>query len=291
MHYTGTLYRNPYVAPSPLLEITQGCTHNQCKFCTMYKDVPFRMSPLSWVEEDLQEIASVYPDTERLQFVGADPFALSYDRMKTILELVHKYLPDIRYITMAARVSNVANKTVEQLRELHDLGITEVFFGVESGDEWTLNRIQKGYHADEIIPLVSRLDEAGIAYWLTFLNGVAGKSHSREHAIHTAEIFNQLHPIVVGSGSLTLFPGTPLLEEAMRGEFDPLDEVELLKEMRLFLEHLTLDAYLITHHTFSANISGRFLENKEKILKKLDYAIDHCDESRLERYRSMKTTL
>jgi radical SAM superfamily enzyme YgiQ (UPF0313 family) len=291
MHYTGTLYRNPYVAPSPLLEITQGCTHNQCKFCTMYKDVPFRMSPLTWVEEDLQEIASVYPNTDRLQFVGADPFALSYDRMKVILELVHKYLPDIKHISMAARVSNVENKTVEQLKELHDLGITEIFFGVESGDEWTLNRIQKGYHADEIIPLVSKLDEAGIAYWLTFLNGVAGKSHSREHAIHTAEIFNQLHPVVVGSGSLTLFPGTPLLEEAVRGEFDPLDETDLLKEMRLFLEHLTCDAYLITHHTFAANLTGKFLENKEKILQKLDYEIAHCDESRLERIRRMKSTL
>ena len=41
MHYTGTLYRNPYVPVSPLLEITQGCTHNKCKFCTMYTSIPF----------------------------------------------------------------------------------------------------------------------------------------------------------------------------------------------------------------------------------------------------------
>ena len=41
MHFTGTVYRNPYWPTWPLLEITQGCTHNRCKFCTMYKDVPF----------------------------------------------------------------------------------------------------------------------------------------------------------------------------------------------------------------------------------------------------------
>ena len=46
MHFTGTVYRNPYWPTWPLLEITQGCTHNCCKFCTMYKDVPFRTSPL-----------------------------------------------------------------------------------------------------------------------------------------------------------------------------------------------------------------------------------------------------
>ena len=34
MHFTGTVYRNPYWPTWPLLEITQGCTHNRCKFCT-----------------------------------------------------------------------------------------------------------------------------------------------------------------------------------------------------------------------------------------------------------------
>jgi len=44
MHYTGTVYRNPYVHPSPLLEITQGCSHNKCKFCNMYSAVKFQPS-------------------------------------------------------------------------------------------------------------------------------------------------------------------------------------------------------------------------------------------------------
>lgn len=66
--------------------------------------------------------------------------------------------------------------------------------------------------------------EAGIDYWMTFLNGVAGRSHNREHAIHSAEIFSQCKPMLVGTGGLTLFPGTPLLEEAQRGEFDPLSQ-------------------------------------------------------------------
>lgn len=93
MHYTGTLYRNPYEPPSPMLEISQGCTHNACKFCTMYKDVPFRMSPLEWVEEDLQEIAAYAPDTRRLQLIGADPFCMSFSRLDRICDLVHQYLP------------------------------------------------------------------------------------------------------------------------------------------------------------------------------------------------------
>ena len=291
MHYTGTLYRNPYEPPSPLLEITQGCTHDKCKFCTMYKDIPFRMSPMEWIEEDVQEIAQHEPHTTRLQLIGADPFVLSFDHLKSICEVIHKYLPNVQVMTMAARVTNIKNKTVEQLKELRKMGITEVNLGVESGDDWTLERIQKGYHANDILEQVKKLDEAGIDYWLTFLNGVAGRSHSHEHALNSAKIFNQLHPTVVGTGGLTLFPGTELGEEANRGEFDPLSEKEMMEELKIFLENLECDVRLITHHTININLSGKFLENKEKILKSLQNSIDNIDEEKLASIRNNKKTL
>jgi hypothetical protein len=41
-----------------------------------------------------------------------------------------------------------------------------------------------------------KLEEAGIQYWVTFLNGVAGREHSHEHAVNSAKIFNQLKPFM-----------------------------------------------------------------------------------------------
>lgn len=57
MHFTGTIWRPPYEASSLLLEVTAGCTHHKCKFCTLYEDLPFsfRLTPLEDIEEDLQE--------------------------------------------------------------------------------------------------------------------------------------------------------------------------------------------------------------------------------------------
>lgn len=293
MHYTEPIYRNPYVKPSPLLEITRGCTHNKCKFCVMYKDVSFRPAPLEWIEEDLQEIATYYPDNEELQLLGADPFALSFEKLDTILDLIHKYLPNTKRITMAARVSNVKNKTVDELKILKDKGITELYLGVESGDDWTLDRINKGYTAEDIIEQTKKLDEAGIKYWMTFLNGVAGKEHSKEHAINSAKIFSQANPIIVGSGGLTLFPETDLAKEAKEGEFTPLTEKEMLEEYKLFLEHLDTDTTLITHHTMlGLNLTGLdFLPNKERILEALEQGIKNLDEEYLENLRKRKESL
>ena len=62
MHYTGTIWRPPYEADSLLLEVTAGCTHHKCKFCTLYAELPFkfRMSPLADVENDLLEARAIF---------------------------------------------------------------------------------------------------------------------------------------------------------------------------------------------------------------------------------------
>ena len=62
MHFTETVYRNPYWPTFPLLQITQGCTHNRCKFCTMYRDVPFKPQSMEWIEADLRELSQLAPD-------------------------------------------------------------------------------------------------------------------------------------------------------------------------------------------------------------------------------------
>ena len=293
MHFTGTVYRNPYWPTFPLLQITQGCTHNSCKFCTMYRDVKFKMQPLEWVEEDLCELAEIAPDATTIQLLSANPLALSYDRLMPYLELIRKYLPKMEYIYAATRVTDIRNKTVEQLKAMKEMGVREISLGVESGDDWTLDRINKGYHAADIIEQCAKLTEAGVDFWMSFLNGVAGKEHSRDHAVHSAEIFSQCKPMLVGTGGLVLFPGTPLLEEAQRGAFTPLSEREMLEELKLFVENLTCDCSFITHHTVAGqNLTGPdFLQRKDRIIAALEYEIKHGDMERMAAIRRSKQTL
>jgi radical SAM superfamily enzyme YgiQ (UPF0313 family) len=79
MTYTGPVFRPPFEANSLLIEVTSGCSHNACTFCTMYRGVPFRMAPMEQIERDLLEAmrrvlplgAAHFPDR------NADPFVLS----------------------------------------------------------------------------------------------------------------------------------------------------------------------------------------------------------------------
>ena len=293
MHFTGTVYRNPYWETFPLLQITQGCTHNKCKFCTMYRDVTFKVQPMEWIEQDLQEIANIAPDARTIQLLSANPLAMTYDKLAPILEMINRYLPKMEYIYAATRVTDIKNKTVEQLKKLKEMGLREISLGIESGDDWTLERINKGYTSANILEQCHKLEDAGIDYWMTFLNGVAGKEHSHDHAVNSSKICNQCKPMLVGTGGLTLFPGTPLLEEAQRGEFDPLSEKEMLIELKTFVENLTCDCSFITHHTISGkNLTGPdFLKRKNNIISALEHEIEHGDLDAMAAIRRSKRSL
>ena len=293
MHFTDTVYRNPYWPTFPLLQITQGCTHNKCKFCTMYRNVNFKMQPLEWIKEDLKELSEIAPNAKTIQLLSANPLALTYDKLAPILEMINSYLPEMENIYAATRVTDIKNKTVDELKRLKEMGLCEISLGVESGDNQTLDLVNKGYHADDIIEQFGKLKKAGIKYWMTFLNGVGGKEHSSDHAIHSAEIFSRCEPMLVGTGGLTLFPDTPLVEEAEKGNFTPLSEKEMLVELKTFVENLTCDCAFITHHTVSGeNLTGpNFLQRKDKIIAVLENEIKNGNMDRFAAIRRSKRTL
>lgn len=52
MKYTNPVYRPPFEADSLLLQVTAGCSHNKCTFCTMYKGVPFQTETIEQIEKE-----------------------------------------------------------------------------------------------------------------------------------------------------------------------------------------------------------------------------------------------
>ena len=288
MHFSSDINRPPYEAGDAFLQITSGCSHGQCAFCTFYKDAPFCVSPIEVVEEDIKELSQgwYYP-FDRIYLQGADPFIVSYDYLKKVAELIHRYLPNVTSIGGYARVDNVKNKTVGQLRDLTKEGYSNFYFGNETGDDHLLERMDKGYKADDIVRHMSKLDEAGMPYILNFLGGLGGHGYGLSHAQKSADVINRLHPTMVYASELTLFPDTPLSEDVIKGTFTEATEEERLVEMKEFINCLTVPTVFKAEHvTIPVPVRGRLPQDREKMISLLDELIEMARAGELDYFRS-----
>lgn len=288
MHYTGTIWRPPYEAYSALVQVTAGCTHHKCKFCTLYEDVPFkfRMSLLSEVEADLKESSRYYPNEKRVFFTGANPFVLSFDKLKTLAGLVKKYYPNNQSIGCFARITDITPKTTKQLKELRELGYNSITIGVEAGDEESLSFMHKGFGVKEVISECKRLDEVGMDYNFFYLAGIYGADRGEIGAKNTAEVFNQLHPRIIVSSMLTIYPTSELYEEIQKGNWSEETEIEKLYELKTLIQNLDIETYFATMGASNCiNVQGHLPKDKQKMIKWLDEVINSVDEKELRRYR------
>lgn len=305
MHYTGTIWRPPYEAASLLLEVTAGCTHHKCKFCTLYSDLPFRfrMSPLKDVESDLREAQLLCTDplaqlTARLQGIpgpermkrvfltGANPFVLKSGRLITIADMIRQYIPSIRTIGCFARITDIALKSDEELASLHEAGYDGLTIGIETGDEEALRFMNKGYMAADIVAQCRRLDQASIRYSFFYLVGISGAGRGEIGAKATATVCNQLRPKLIGVNMLTIYSDSELYSEIRRGTWTEESEVEKYQEVRTLLENLKIPVQFAALGASNAfRFQGRLPEDTEKIAEALDRIIENWPEEELREYR------
>ena len=143
------------------------------------------------IEDDIRELIPYIGHFNRIYLQGADPFIVGYEKLMNVAELIHRYLPSVKSIGGYARVDNIRNKSVEQLRNLKQAGYSNFYFGNESGDDVLLERMNKGYHAQVVVEQLSKLDEAGMEYIVNFLGGLGGHGyacamHRNQHASSTS---------------------------------------------------------------------------------------------------------
>lgn len=306
MHFTGTIWRPPYEAASLLIEATAGCTHHRCKFCTLYNDLPFpfRMSPLEDIEADLLEAQTALhspfgkltaalqglPAREgprRVFLTGANPFVLKADRLLEIAQLVKQYFPAIQTVGCFARVTDISLKTDGELDWLRAAGYDGLTVGVETGDGTSLAFMDKGYTPEDILAQCQRLDRAGIGYNFFYLTGIAGAGEGERSAKASAEVFNRLHPRLIGSSMLTIYPDSALYREIQAGNWAEAGEIEKFQELKTLVSCLDIPVTFAALGASNAyQFQGRLPGDREALLSTLDQIIRRESEDRLRSYRT-----
>ena len=230
-----------------------------------------------WVEAETFSSSARYV---RKVFI-ADGYALiiPQNRLVPIVKLIKDSFPKLERIGIYGNTKSILKKSVDELKELKKLGVGIIYLGVESGDQVTLDRVNKGTKLDKTAEASKRVKDAGIILSVTVLLGLGGTERSIVHAEETGKFLSRIDPDYAGALSVIVVPGTILAEQVKKGSFQVPTPYQLLEELYIMIKNTH-----VTHTFFASNHASNYLpvkawlpEEKEKTLSAIQYVLDKKD--------------
>lgn len=276
MTYDEPVFRPPSEARSLILQVTIGCSHNECTFCSMYRGKRFRVKSRDEVRADIEEARATLGDGVRRVFLAdGDAMCLPAARLSDTLDSLAVAFPRLQRVGIYANARDILRKSHDELVALRARRLKIVYMGLESGDDETLADIGKGATAPEIVEAVRKAQAAGMSASVMVLVGLAGTERSLEHARRSAKAINSMAPAFTALLTYTPTPRSPLADRVARGEFRLPSPIESLREIREFVRGVSCETYFTCNHASNyVPLVGRLPGSKAEILAALDAAIE-----------------
>ncbi len=273
--YVPPLFRPPSEADSLILQVTIGCSHNRCTFCSMYRTKRFRTKDSERLRAEIDAArAGLGPDVRRVFLADGDALCLSASRLIEILDALNEAFPRLQRVASYANARDVLSKSRRDLEALRRRKLKLLYLGLESGDEETLAAVAKGATAGEIVTAVQRARIAGMATSVMVLIGLAGRERSLEHARQSAAAINRMEPDFTALLTYTPTPAAPLFEQIAAGAFELPGPRESIAEIREFVAALDCRTYFTCNHASNyVPLVGRLPTARPGILAALDAAM------------------
>ena len=289
LNYDAPLYRPPSEANSLIFQVTLGCSFNQCSFCDMYRSKEYSERTWDEVKGEIDMMAKIMPDTQRVFLADGDAINLSTEYMVKILKYIREKFSSIERISCYAMPMNLLKKTPEDLQELHDAGLNMLYLGIESGSDIVLRKVTKGATSKTIIKACNKAKDVGFKLSCMVILGLGGKKYSKENAIETGKVISASKPDFVGA--LTLYLENGIKDEFITkwgGEFVKINDNESLEELELLVSNINAENQIVfraNHGSNAYNIAGTFPQDKDEMLEKIGWLNKHPENVRPEGLR------
>jgi len=275
MSAKGVIIRPPVEAHSVLIGITEGCTWNKCRFCSVYKGVQdYRVRSKEEIFNDIELWAQNYGWNGKIFLAGGNALSAPTDLLIEVIDRIKQRFP-VEHISCYAKNHDLLKKTPDELKQLREAGLETLYIGLESGSKLVLKLMKKGATPRMMIKAAKKAMASGFRLSVYIILGLGGKEHSKIHANETAAVLNEMNPTIIRFRTLNLFPGAPLYDEwkSKSGKFQRLTPYETITEQYNILRQI--ESY-VTSEVFNDHISnyeifeGKLPEDLPGMLKLLD---------------------
>ena len=271
------LYRPPSEAFSLILQITIGCSHNKCSFCSMYKGVQFHIKPFEQIKVEIDYFRSRAKYVNRIFLADGDALIVPTEKLIEILKYIKNIFPECERISTYASPKSLELKSEDELKKIKDNGISLLYIGAESGSDEVLKNINKGVTSKELGDLILKAKKVGFKTSVTFIVGILGEKDFREHAVATGNFISRCEPDYVGILSLMLEENTTIYQEWLKGNFKEADGIDILKEIKLIIENINVTSNIVfrsNHASNYINLKGNLPEDKKRLIQEIDISLN-----------------
>jgi len=271
--YTYPLFRPPAEANNVIVQVTDGCSYNDCSFCSMYKDKKFKIKNIENIYSDIDILSSNYPTATRIFLADGDALTLSTNLLLKILKYLKNSFPSLKRVSLYASAQNILSKSSDELKSLFENNLNLVYFGIETGDNIVLEKITKGVTKEDMIEALNKISDVGIKTSATVILGIAGKNYTNDHILNTADIVNKTQ--ITYLSTLQLGLKDDVIDKFYKhfDDFIPLTDLETLNEQKRFIEQLNPTNKVIfrsNHVSNSLHLAGTFPKDKDRLLAELN---------------------
>lgn len=219
-----------------------------CTYCNNQTFNPAYCKTERTVTEQLEEgkrfFARKYPDMKYLAYFQA--YTNTYGDVKTVIGKYEEALAvnDIVGIVIGTRPDCMPNELLEYLKELNRRTFLMVEYGIESVNDATLARINRGHTYAETIDAVERTAKVGIRTGGHVILGLPGEEH--DELMRQAVVLSELPLTTLKLHQLQLIRGTRMAHEYEQRpkDFHLYTADEYIDLVIDYVEHLRPDLVL-----------------------------------------------
>jgi pyruvate-formate lyase-activating enzyme len=276
INYSFPLYRPPAEADNIIIQATYGCSHNNCTFCSMYKTKKYQVREIEDIFKEIDILANIYPDANKVFLADGDALSLPTGYLIEVLQYLKSSFPRLGRVSVYATAQNVLEKSEEELSLLYENKLNLIYYGIETGNDELLKKINKGVTASQIIESLNKASKANIKISATVILGIGGEAYINEHIKDTATIINSTTINYLSTLQLGL-------EEDVRerflkhfDNFKMLDDYQVLDEQKRFLELLNPINKVIFRSNHASNafhLAGTLPKDTARLLEEISLAI------------------
>lgn len=271
---------------SLLIRTTRGCPWNKCEFCTSYHGYAFSIRTVAEILQDIRSAAEYYEGYpfESCFLQDGDSMLMKTADLLEVLKHLKEHFPNLKRITSYGRAATLARKSPEELKQICEAGINRVYCGMETGSDTILKMVNKGTTAADLVKSGKNAKAAGMEVSEFIILGLGGRELSRENALETARVLNEINPDFIRVRTIRVKPNTGMDRLRLSGSYTLQSEEEMIEEQKLLIENLDgVTSYVSNDHAMNLlfEVEGRLPEDREKLLATLNRYLQLPPEDKL----------